>query len=241
MDNPMLGLWSPANPIARVLQRIQQMIHEDCEYPINPEALTMYREDRAGYDKKQADLIRQNPERLNRLLVAAQQRLAFAAAFALHDGFLLAPRAFTLAAVPTLAARPGDDGRLCHPLRAMVLDAAPRHLAGAYMASLAVMRRACAQGTGPQLLAGPKMPAFLADFDPHRKTGLIARISQTVGRYGNGDHCGSQQADVALEFKISEEHVQATVLYCTARARFSLRLAREGLTSRGFYMCKRRF
>ena len=215
----------------------------------------MYREDRAGYDKKQADLIRQNPERLNRLLVAAQQRLAFAAAFALHDGFLLAPRAFTLAAVPTLAARPDDDGRLCHPLRAMVLDAAPRHLAGAYMASLAVMRRAWAQGTGPQLLAGPKMPAFLADFDPHRKTRLIALISQTVGRYGDGNHCGSQQADVALgrtcwkctelgttcwncellEFKISEEHVQETVLYCKARARFvrenpaSLRLAREGL------------
>ena len=80
------------------------------------------------------------------LLVAAQQRLAFAAAFALHDGFLLAPREFTLAAVPTRVARPGTDGRPCHPHRAMMLDAAPLHLAGAYMPHLEIVRRARKQG-----------------------------------------------------------------------------------------------
>ena len=80
------------------------------------------------------------------LLVAARQRLAFAAALALHDGFELAPRKFTLAAVPALAARPGADGRPCHPMRALVLDAAPRHLAGAHMPALAVVRRAQDQG-----------------------------------------------------------------------------------------------
>ena len=79
-------------------------------------------------------------------LVAAQQRLAFAAAFALHGGLLLVPREFTLAAVPTRAARPGVDGRPCHPLRAMVLDAAPLHLAGTYMPRLEVVRRARNQG-----------------------------------------------------------------------------------------------
>ena len=78
--------------------------------------------------------------------VTARQRLAFAASLALHDGFVLAPREFTLAAVPTLAARPGADGRPCHPMHAMVLDAAPLHLAGAYMPALAVVRRARDQG-----------------------------------------------------------------------------------------------
>ena len=127
----------------------------------------MCTENRAEYDKRQAALVPVNRlllERagvdldemgvplsgynlINRIFrVAAQQRLAFAAAFALHDGFVLGPRAYTLDAVPTLTARPGVDGRPWHPMRALVLEAATRWLGGAYMPASAVVGRARAQG-----------------------------------------------------------------------------------------------
>ena len=83
--------------------------------------------------------------RYSDLLVTARQRLAFAAALALHDGFVLAPREYSLTVVR--ARRPGGDGRR---LRALALDVAVNTGAGvlapAYRPAFAVMRRAGAQG-----------------------------------------------------------------------------------------------